>query len=496
MTRPFLPLTQLKRWVWLLVPLLFGLAVGFSWLLFVYPLGATALVITTAVLFSLSRSFEQTGMCLLLLRSALDIWTAQQVPALFAITLNLLVLCYVGRQMVRRQTVQCDRFWWVLLSWVLLQGIWVVLLPVGGLGGEPILFADAVREWVRLFSLAMVYLLVMQLRGKVSPQRLATWLMLSLAVPLTLAGLQWAVPNALPPILQSGNGFDALTIAGGRIDSSLGHYNSFATFSLLFMALALWRSQLSRRPWAWWLLATSLLFCLLLSKSLTGMVMLAVFAGMSVVISLRSLKTLRGKVREEKVEQKRGWVSAIALAMIAAIVLTVNMGQPLNRSRLAELNQTPLMNSDLDFSRAIALQAADVDAYRNSFNWRLLQWHDLLQSWQRYPVMGHGLATTKAVSTYDNTSHNDYIRFLVEGGVIGLSLFLLFWMAQLAWIGRILRQSQPGSGQRQLAQMMMAFAVAMLVGMSAGNVMVHTATFFYWWVLMAILGWPWPVRAS
>jgi hypothetical protein len=32
------------------------------------------------------------------------------------------------------------------------------------------------------------------------------------------------------------------------------------------------------------------------------------------------------------------------------------------------------------------------------------------------------------------------------------------------------------------------------VGMAAGNVMVHTATFFYWWVLLALLGWPWPSR--
>ncbi|MGB3786623.1 MAG: O-antigen ligase family protein [Phormidesmis sp.] len=483
MERPLLPLIQSRRrraWQWLGVLLLFALAVGFSWLLFVQPVGAIALTLTALTLFALSRCFEQTVMCLLLLRSALDVLTLQQVPAMFAITLDLLTIGYVGRQLVLRREVQRDRFWWVLLSWVLLQGVWVVLLALGGLGGAPALISEAVREWARLLSLAMVYLLVMQLRGKIAPQRLATWLMLSLIVPIGLAFLQWAVPDLLPVLLRSGGSFgeqaSELAIASGRIDSSLGHYNSFATFSLLFMALALWRSQLSRRPWGWWLLAGSLLLCLMLSKSLTGIMMLGVFSGLYIFPKLN----------------KGGWIGAIALVTLGVIALTSSLGQ----SRLVELTQTPLMNPDLSFSQAIALQAADVDAYRNSFNWRLLQWYSLMQSWQQYPLMGYGLATTKAISAYDNTSHNDYVRFLVEEGVVGLSLFLLFWLTQLAWIWRIMRQSWLGSAQRSLAQVMLAFAVAMLVGMTAGNVMVHTATFFYWWVLMALLGWRWPVEPS
>lgn len=558
MRRLRLPLMQLSwQRPWRSEPLLaglvlglFSLAVGFSWLLFVQPIVAIALVIITATLFALQRSFEQTVLSLLLLRSALDVLTAQQVPAMFAIALNLLTLGYAGRRLLLRQAVQCDRFWWVLFSWVLLQGIWVVLLLLNGLGGSelanglggggtggvPDLFAEAMREWVRLFSLAMVYLLVMQLRGKVTPQRLATWLMLSLAVPLVLAGCQWIIPDMLPPILQSGSGFSDLATASGqigdqiggqigsRIDSSLGHYNSFATFSLLFMALALWRSQLSRKPWAWWLLAGSLLLCLLLSKSLTGLVMLAVFASVSILIRLKNLqlknlqlKNLQLKnLQLKSLATPRASAGVLALSIFIAASLGIGFsqfsgqlsgqfsghasgqfsGQILNQSRLSELRQTPLMNEDLSLSRAIALQAADEDAYRNSFNWRLLHWQDLLQSWQRYPVMGYGLATTKAISAYNNTAHNDYIRFLVETGVVGLSLFLLFWMAQLAWIVRMLRQSWPGSAQRLLAQTMLAYAVAMLVGMTAGNVMVHTATFFYWWTLVAISGWVWPTKTA
>ena len=45
-----------------------------------------------------------------------------------------------------------------------------------------------------------------------------------------------------------------------------------------------------------------------------------------------------------------------------------------------------------------------------------------------------------------------------------------------------MRSSLPGSPQRALSQALFPFSVAMVVGMAAGNVMVHTALFFYWWV--------------
>ena len=51
-----------------------------------------------------------------------------------------------------------------------------------------------------------------------------------------------------------------------------------------------------------------------------------------------------------------------------------------------ELNQTPLLNPDLSVERAMALQAADIKEFRNSFNWRLLQWHDFATAMAAAPL--------------------------------------------------------------------------------------------------------------
>ncbi|MEL7510667.1 MAG: O-antigen ligase family protein, partial [Cyanobacteria bacterium J06554_3] len=447
----------------------------FSVLLALQPLYAGGLVVAIAGTYVFIRHFEQAVLGILLMRSVLDMYSAQQIPALFAIGVDGLVFLYLGRQWILRRQVHTDPFWWFLFGWVMVQSTWVLLLAANGLGGTPDMAFEAMREWTRFFSLAMVYLLVMQLRDRISPARLATFLLLAAAIPLALALLQ-ALPIDLPGFLQSNVTWTAYESEGSRINSTLGHYNSFATFSLLFMALALWRAQIARKPWGWLLLGAGLLYCLLLSKSLTGIVMLIVFC------AVYFLPRLRGK----------GLLGAIAITIAIAFLLSTDLAQ----SRLLELNQTPLLNPDLSISRAMALQAADMDEFRNSFNWRLLQWRNLLMDWQQHPLLGYGMASAKRLSVFDTTSHNDYIRFLVEEGIVGLSLFLLFLMAQVARLVQIMRQSLPDSPQRALSQIMFAFLISMVVGMAAGNVMVHTATFFYWWALMAILGWSWQPRSA
>ena len=420
-----------------------------------------------------SSFWTQVMLGILLMRSALDLYSGKGVPAAFAIAVDLFVLGFIARQFILRRPVHTDRFWWLLMSWVALQGIWVALLPVGGLGGTAFMSYDAMREWVRFFSLGMVYLLTMQLRDRIPPDRLVSILLFSLVVPLFLAALQISRVD-LPGFLQSDVGWKDFEGTGDRINSTLGHYNSFATFILLFIALTLWRLQMSRRPIGWALLLAGLLYCLVATKSLTGLVMLIVFGG------LYFLPRLKGK----------GIFGALALVVTLWILLSTELGQ----ERLMELNKTPLLNPDLSFHEAAVFQAADMKEFRNSFNWRLLQWRDLLANWRLHPWLGYGLASTKELSVFNTTSHNDYLRFLLEEGVIGFSLFLSFLVAQIVRTLQIMRRSLPGSPRRALAQTLFPYSIALTVGMMAGNVMVHTATFFYWWTLLAVLGWEWPKR--
>lgn len=458
----------------LLIPALIVLGLGFSIILADQPVYGAALVVAALGLYLFFRSFELTVVGLLCLRSFLDFYSNYQMPAAFAIGVDLLVLLYVGRQLILRKPVHTDPFWWFLMGWVVLQGFWVALLPTSALGGTAYMAYEAMREWVRFFSLAMVYLLVMQLRDRIPPDKLLSLLFISLIIPLLFALLQ-ALPIQLPDFLQSNVGWkNTWKATEARVTSTLGHYNSFASFSLLFMALSLWRVQMARKPLGWLLLVAGTLTCLVLSKSLTGLVMLLVFS------TLYFLPKLRGK----------GIWGALALAVAILFILSSDAAQ----ERLVELDSTPLLNSDLSFARAAALQSLDNDGFRNSFNWRLLQWQGLIKNWQLHPWLGYGLASSKKLSQFGTTSHNDYVRFLVEEGIVGLGLFITFLLGQVARTVQIMRRSLPGSPQRALSQTLFAFAIAMMVGMAAGNVMVHTATFFYWWVLLAVLGWEWPAR--
>ena len=113
--------------MWLGVPLLVLVGVGLSTAFIDQPLYISALVVAVGGLFMFLRSFEQKVIGILLMRSALDLYSVQQVPAAFAIGVDLLVVFYLCRQLLLRQPIHTDRFFWVLFGWVALQSIWVAL---------------------------------------------------------------------------------------------------------------------------------------------------------------------------------------------------------------------------------------------------------------------------------------------------------------------------------------------------------------------------------
>lgn len=445
-----------------------------GWMALSEPLYLAGLVIAVTAVCLLFQRFEQTVLGLLFLRSSLDLFSAQQLPALFAIGVDALTLLYVGWQIWRRRRVEIDGFGWALFAWVAFEGIWVALMAIGGLGADQALLGDGIREWVRLFSTAMVYLLVMQLKDRIPGERVATLLFWCLAVPLLVAALQALPIENLPSILVFSAPEKGVE-AGSRVNGTLGHPNSFATFALLFLALSLWRGQYSKQKLAWFGLAGCLTFFLVASQSLTGLVMLAVFA---IAYFLPKLNLT-------------GWIWATLVVILLVVVVSTGGG-----GRLGELSATPLANPDLTWSRAIALQSADIDAYRNSFNWRLTQWSFLLQAWHQHPWFGYGLATTSKISIYDTTAHNDYVRFIFEQGIVGITGFIAFLCLQAGRLIQLFRRTLPGTPQRGLVSTLLAVLIAMLVGMVAGNVMVHTALYFYWWTLFAVLSWHWPLHRS
>lgn len=463
----WLPASRLSFWIsvaGVVVGLVAGFLAGAQPLLLGLAIGA---VIAVVYFFA---DFERTVLGLLILRSSLDIFSAQQIPAAFAVGVEALTLLYVTVLLLTGRIVRTDRFWWFFAGWVILQGLWIVLLPFGGLGLDASFLPISIREWVRIFSWLIIYLLVMQLRDRVHPEKIISALFLGLILPLTIASAQMIIPpSLLPPILVYGGDATASLPfeAGSRINGTLGHPNSFATFLLLFIGLTCWKLGQAQRKWFWLLLLGLLAFFLVSTKTLISLLMLATFILVLLVPRMNLLNLVGGLI-------------------LFALVIGLFASSEFGRERLSSIANTPLLNPDIDVSRAILLAQGD----NNSFNWRIAQWTFLLKSWQQHPIFGYGLATSSYVSVFNNYPHNDYIRALVEEGIVGLVAFIVFLGTQITYLVQLL-QSATHSNQRYLCSIMLAVFLATLVGMCTDNIWSHTTLYFYWWTLFAVAGWNW-----
>lgn len=438
-----------------LIGVVVGVAVGFG--AGAAPIYIALLLGVIAVMVFFFARFEQAVLILLVLRSSLDPLSAQQVPAAFAIGLDGLTILYVIVQILLRQRVNTDKFFWFFAGWVAFLGIWVVLPVIGwGLLGTTYLI-DGIREWTRIFSWLMVYLLVMQLKGRIHPQKVIPFLFFSLLVPLSVGLLQLVIPSRLPAAISCNN----------CLNSTLGHPSTFGTFLFLFISFTLWKlGHVREKRWLWLSILGTLAFFMVMTKSLTSLIMMSIFLMALIAPKLNLLKL-------------------IGAILFIVLVFYLFASTELGSEKLAALLETPLFNRDLDISRTILLSFGD----GNSANWRIAQWSFLIDAWKQAPFLGYGLGTSKYITYFQNYAHNDYLRFLAETGIIGFTSFIAFLGVQVAFLIKYLRDSPLGSPRRRLCVTMLAIFVAIIFGMATDNVWSHTTLFFYWWLLFAIAGW-------
>jgi O-antigen ligase len=236
----------------------------------------------------------------------------------------------------------------------------------------------------------------------------------------------------------------------------------------MFMGLTYWRFTQSKQRWPWALLLGLLAFFFVSTKSLFGLMMLGTFI---VVLIAPRLSP----------------VSLIGGILLFVVVIGLFGSTEFGQERLGSIGQTPLGNPDIDIWRAILLSAGD----GNSFNWRIMQWTYLMGQWQLHPILGYGLGISAYVSTNKLYPHNDYVRALVEGGIVGFVLFLLLFAVQIVRLIQLYNNASPKTGQRELCLVMLAIVLAIPVGMITENIWSHTTLFFYWWTLFAVVSWDW-----
>ncbi len=463
-TSPDTSSSRLSWWggiIGVIIGLIAGILAGFQ------PLILCLVIVATATLFSFFTHFEQTVLGLLVLRSSLDIFSDLQIPAVFAIAIDCLTIIYIAILLLTHQKIRTDWFWWFFAIWILVQGFWVIMLPLGGLGLGSSFTIDAIREWVRIFSWLMVYLLVMQLQDKISPEKAIKILFLSLIIPLVLALMQLVIPGALPDILSATSVRSVeSSMDVSRVRGTLGHSNTFTTFLLFFISLTIWQVEQNKQKTLWLCLLGILAFFFASAKALFGLITLGILVFILIIPRLNFINLIGG---------------ILLVLLILGFFVSSDFGQ----ERLGSLTGTPLLNPDIDVWKAILLSQGD----GNSFNWRLAQWQYLLEKWKLFPWWGYGLGLSPYVSESSLLPHNDYLRALVEGGIIGFFSFLSLFLVQGLRLYELLKTNF--RRQSSLCFIMLALLISLSVGMITENIWSHTTLFFYWYTIMAILGWDW-----
>lgn len=255
--------------------------------------------------------------------------------------------------------------------------------------------AETVREGVREASVIALAVIVYNARGAVTVSAATRLVQFVGFVPAVLAVYQIATDTGMD-------------ISGNiRSNGTFAHPNSAAMFFAIASATSLWLYLDSGRRRLDAALTTLFAAAMLTTFSIDG---LAALVAMLVAL---------GALRPGSLQAKGGpW-------LLAGLVVIAFVATPLGGHRIARASATNL-----------------AEANGSSLSWRLHKWKLLLPDWESSPVIGRGLGTTITEAGAPGNQyageppHNEYVRSLVETGIVGLAILL---GAIAVLIGRIVR---------------------------------------------------------
>jgi O-antigen ligase len=156
---------------------------------------------------------------------------------------------------------------------------------------------------------------------------------------------------------------------------------------------------------------------------------------------------------------------------VATLIVVGFLATPLGAQRLENETSTRLNSG-----------SAQNEMANTSFAWRVDKWRTLIPKWEQAPLVGQGLGTTvteesagEAVSangTIGSVPHNEYLRYLVETGAIGL--MILLWAIVL--LVRSLARRRGTFDGPDAGTLGIAIVVGCLVNALADNTILYTTT--------------------
>lgn len=414
-------------------------AAPFLAILFVATVTVIPLIPTLAVIFTI-RILTDASLSSSSIRHTGDLNLSAGIAVLF-------ILMALGLQLSRRQRV------WPTLSMALWLCIWTGV-AISTHGGS----TETIREGVREAAIVALAVIVFNSRG-----------VLTLNVVTRIIQLA-GVASALIAIYQLAT-HTGVRIAGEtRASGTFFHPDGAAMYFAIGATASLWQYfDNGRRRWDG-LLALLFAAATLATFSLTGLA--------SLIVMLMAFGALRPGALRRKVGS-----FALAILIVLAFLAT-----PLGAERIANESSTNLGGGP---TRSVT---------NTSLGWRFYKWRTLIPEWEASPILGQGLGTTvTAEGTSENLTagkvpHNEYIRYLVETGVLGLATLL----AGVCFLfRRLLRLRRCAQGPRNGPALGLAILLGCLFDALGDNTLLYSTTgFAAALILAAVVVAPTQSRAS
>jgi O-antigen ligase len=299
---------------------------------------------------------------------------------------------------------------------------------------------ETLREGVREASVVALAVIVYNARGAVTVP-VATRLVQFMGVIPALLALYQLVTNT------------GVDIHGEiRSNGTFAHPDSAAMFFAIATVASMWRYLDNGRHRSDVLLVAVFAAALVSTLSIDG---LATLVAMLVVLGV-----LRGGSFRIKV----------APYLVAILVISAFFATPLGAQRVVDESST-------------SLATAERGEANTSLDWRLHKWKTLLPEWEASPIFGQGLGTTITTEAVPGNRfagkppHNEYVRYLVETGIIGLSILLGAVTILVRSLAR--RRRTPGTldtGTLNAPTLAIAIIVGCLVNSLADNTLIYSPT--------------------
>jgi O-antigen ligase len=168
------------------------------------------------------------------------------------------------------------------------------------------------------------------------------------------------------------------------------------------------------------------------------------------------------------VAARRWWVVGALLVAVAVVGLAV----PSTVARFADVGRADRPGGDPS----------------NSLTWRVRYWDRSLDLFTENPVTGVGLGMVAERLPEGVPPHNDYVRALVETGVLGVATYLALFAAFGVTARRALQRAGPGL-ERGIATGFTGVVVAVALLALTANVLTQVVILWYLAALVGLATW-------